>query len=73
MIEIILTIVFSIIWSNYVAKNCKSLHLNNKHIHHWMWGSIGLLISFFYKLKFTSAVFLGIVLEGLSYNDRFVI
>ena len=38
-----------------------------------MWGLIGLIISFIYKNKYITAVLLGIVLEGLSYNDRFVL
>jgi hypothetical protein len=73
MLDVIFIIVISILTSKFVAKNFESIYVNNIHIHHWMWGLIGLIISFIYKYKYTSAVLLGIILEGLSYNDRFVL
>lgn len=73
MLDLIFVIVISIITSKLVAKNFESIYVNNIHIHHWIWGLIGLIISLIYKYKYTSAVLLGIVLEGLSYNDRFVL
>lgn len=73
MIDILFTVIISIFSSNIIAKNFKSIYINNLHIHHWMWGLIGLIISFIYKNKYITAVLLGIVLEGLSYNDRFVL
>lgn len=63
--------IFSFIYSRIVAKNIKSIYINNKHIHHWIWGSILLIL--FYKNKLMVSILLGIVMEGLSYNDRFVL
>ena len=73
MIDIIFIVIISIFSSNIIAKNFNSLYINDLHIHHWMWGLVGLIISFIYKNKYITAVLLGIVLEGLSYNDRFVL
>jgi hypothetical protein len=68
-----LLVLISILFTNIIAKNFKSLYMKNHHIHHWMWGLIGLIISYISKLKNLTYIFFGIVLEGLSYNDRFVI
>ena len=43
------------------------------HIHHWIWGTILLIISLIYGNIWFSTILLGIVVEGLLYSDRFVI
>ena len=76
--------IISFIMSKIVANNVSSIKIKGFHIHHWMWGLVilSLLINKKEKKKnnvinsnkeYLIAIFLGIVMEGLSYSDRFIV
>jgi hypothetical protein len=43
------------------------------HIHHWMWAILITIILFLFDYSYYSMFFLGITLQGLTYEDRFMI
>lgn len=57
----------------YIAKNFKSIYFGNYHIHHWMWALFGFLICTYFDFKIIKLIFLGILFEGLSYDDWYKI
>ena len=83
-INYIIIFLFSFLMSNIVANNVSSIKIEGFHIHHWMWGLVILLLLINKKEKkkknvinsnkdYLIAIFLGIVMEGLSYSDRFIV
>ena len=68
-----LLLIFSILCTTLIAHNFKSIHINNYHIHHWIWGIILYIISLFYNNIYISTIFLGVTAQGLLYKDKFVI
>ena len=73
LINITLLFIFSLLTSTLIAHTNKSLYISKYHIHHWIWGTILLIISLIYGNIWFSTILLGIVVEGLLYSDRFVI
>ena len=42
------------------------------HIHHWVWAAIGTIILIFLGYLWLAAFLGGIILQGLTYEDRFM-
>ena len=73
IIPYVLIFIISFLASKIIAYSCKSIFFNKYHIHHWMWALVIILIPIIYRNLWFTILILGILVEGLTYNDRFVI
>ena len=69
----ILIFIISFLSSKIIAYSCNSILINKYHIHHWMWALVIIFIPIIYRNLWFTILILGILIEGLTYKDRFLI